>query len=104
MLSKQSPFRQVTGKAIVQIAFRWTGVCSWEQDHGKGWKSVAGLGASRTAPIHPCWILPIKYHFLIWGEGDKQEGGRQAVSGRMDKGGGGENDSARMQLLCALTW
>jgi len=25
MLSKQSPFRQVTGKAIVQIAFRWTG-------------------------------------------------------------------------------
>ena len=31
-------------------------------------------------------------------EGVKQEGGRQAVSERMAKGGGGENDSARMQL------
>jgi len=65
MLSKQSPFRQVTGKAIVQIAFRWAGVCSWEQDHGKDCKSVAGLGRPRTAPMPPCWILPIKYHFLI---------------------------------------
>ena len=61
-----------------------------KQDHGKDCKSVAGLGGPRTA-LNPFveWP-PAQYYFLIWSEGDKQEGGRQTVSGGWQKGEGRE--------------
>ena len=47
------PLYQIIGKAIVQIAFRWVGDCSWEQSHGKDCKSVAGLGGPAYSPYTP---------------------------------------------------
>jgi len=49
---------------------------------------TSGVGGSTTAPIPPCRILPVNDSLTpIWGEGDKQEGGRQAA--REDGKGGG---------------
>ena len=63
----------------------------------EGMVKRSGVGGSKTAYIAPYWILPINSYFLR-GEGDTKEGGSQAA--REDgKGGIGENQHVRMQLL-----
>ena len=99
MLSKQSPFRQVTGKQASR-RFRWAGdylesrIMEGRSPHGVG-------GPVKKIPLIPPLKPPdsISLPFMgLWGEArgsDSDSGGRS--------GGRGANDSARMQLLCALT-
>ncbi len=70
MLSKQSPFRQVTGKAIVQIAFRWTG--DYFESRIMEGRSPHGVGGPvkkipLIPPLKPPDSISLPYYGVVGG-------------------------------------